>query len=93
MFYETSYEKLNQVQDILNKIVDEADNADYVRDSFVEFADFSLNYELVYDVLSPDYPQYIEVNHKVRLKIFEIFKKEGLDFAYPTRTIHLTKDW
>ena len=92
LVYETSYEKLNQVQDILNKIVDEADNADYVRASFVEFADFSLNYELVYDVLSPDYPQYIEVNHKVRLKIFEIFKKEGLDFAYPTRTIHLSKD-
>ena len=25
-------------------------------------------------------------------KIFEVFKKEGLDFAYPTKTIHLTKD-
>ena len=38
LVYETSYEQLSQVRDILEKIVDEADNANYVRASFVEFA-------------------------------------------------------
>ena len=55
----------------------------------VDFADFSLNFELVYNVLSSDYSDFIEINHKIRLKIFEKFSKEEIDFAFPTRTIHV----
>jgi len=90
--YETSYEKLNRIQSILEEIVNASRSTEFVRASFIEFADFSLNFELVYDVLSPDYPQYIEINHQVRLKIFETFSKEDLQFAFPTRTIHIVKD-
>ena len=32
---------------------------------------FSLNFELVYNVLSSDHGEYIEINHKLRMKIFE----------------------
>ena len=42
--------------------------------------------------LSPDYETLTEINHEIRLKIFETFEKEGLKFAYPTRTVHLTKE-
>lgn len=92
LVYETNYEKLNSVQSILEKILETSKNTEFIRASFIEFADFSLNFELVYDVLSPDYTQYVQINHQVRLKIFETFEKEGLQFAFPTRTIHLTKD-
>ena len=90
--YETGYEKLNKIQSILEAIVKTFKDTEFVRSSFVEFADFSLNFELVYDVLSPDHSQYIEINHQIRLKIFETFSKEGIQFAFPTRTIHISKD-
>ena len=53
---------------------------------------FSLDFELTYNVLSPDYETLTEINHEIRLKIFETFEKEKLEFAYPTRTIHISKD-
>ena len=90
--YETNYEQLARIQAILKEIVGSVNSTEFIRASFVEFADFSLNFELVYDVLSPDYPEYIQTNHNIRLKIFETFQKEGIQFAFPTRTIHLSKD-
>lgn len=90
--YETNYEELARIQTILKEIVESFHSTEFIRASFVEFADFSLNFELVYDVLSPDYPEYIQTNHNIRLKIFETFQKEGIQFAFPTRTIHLSKD-
>tara|TARA_B100000131_G_scaffold61304_1_gene57137 strand:+ start:38792 stop:39865 length:1074 start_codon:yes stop_codon:yes gene_type:complete len=87
--YNTPYEKLNSIQPLLTNIVNSMKSTDFVRASMVEFADFSLNFELVYNVLSSDHTEYIEINHKLRMKIFEEFEKNNIDFAFPTRTIHI----
>ena len=87
--YSTPYEKLKDIQKILTEIVNSINSTDFVRASMVEFADFSLNFELVYNVKSADHTEYIEINHKLRLKIFERFAIEKIEFAFPTRTIHI----
>jgi small-conductance mechanosensitive channel len=37
----------------------------------------------------PDFKLMIETQHKVYLAIIEIFNKNNIQFAYPTRTIEL----
>ena len=69
--------------------MNDSKSTDFVRASMVEFADFSLNFELVYNVLSSDHGEYIEINHKLSMKIFEEFVKNIIEFAFPTRTIHI----
>ena len=90
--YETNSNDLKRIQEILREIVKSNPKTEYIRAIFTNFGDFSLDFELTYNVLSPDYETLTEINHEIRLKIFETFEKEGLKFAYPTRTVHLTKE-
>ena len=90
--YETDFNELKRIQEILREIVKSNPKTEYIRAIFTNFGDFSLDFELTYNVLSPDYETLTEINHEIRLKIFETFEKEGLRFAYPTRTVHLAKE-
>lgn len=92
VIYETNFNELKKIQGILREIVKSNPKTEYIRAIFTNFGDFSLDFELTYNVLSPDYETLTEINHEIRLKIFETFEKEGLRFAYPTRTVHLAKE-
>ena len=59
---------------------------------FASYGDFSLTFEFVYYVLSPDYNKYMNTQQAINLKIFEEFEKRGLEFAYPTQTLFLNKE-
>ncbi len=51
----------------------------------------SLNFEFVYYVLSPDYSTYMDTQHNINMKIFNKFKEEGIEFAYPTQLVYVNK--
>jgi len=59
------------------------------RAHFKEFGDFSLNFEIVYWISSPDYNQYMDTQQKINLLIYDRFAAEGIEFAYPTQTLFL----
>ena len=48
-----------------------------------------LNFEAVYYVLSNDYNRYMDIHQAIHLAIFDAFASRGIDFAFPTQTIHL----
>ncbi|MBN2477560.1 MAG: mechanosensitive ion channel [Pirellulales bacterium] len=52
----------------------------------------SLNILVVYWFAPPDYWDYFEHAQKVNLRIIEEFEKAGIDFAFPTQTLHLAGD-
>ncbi|MBI5553675.1 MAG: mechanosensitive ion channel family protein [Candidatus Diapherotrites archaeon] len=56
---------------------------------FYSFADSSLDLHLRYFLSDPE--TFFEVRSEVNFKIKELFEKEGLEFAYPTRTLYLNK--
>ena len=89
--YGTSVEKLKAIPEIIKKIFDEEALARLDRVHFAAYGDFSLNYEIVFFVNSPDYNQYMDVHQSVNLKIYEAFELRGIEFAFPTQTIHLAK--
>lgn len=89
--YETSSEKMKKIPKMIEKIVTDQKDARFDRTHFKEFADFSLNYEVVYFVQSGEYEQYMDSNQQIMLSIKEAFEKEGIEMAYPTQTVYLDK--
>ena len=54
--YETNYEQLARIQAILKEIVGSVNSTEFIRASFVEFADFSLNFDSLLNLLQSSFP-------------------------------------
>jgi small-conductance mechanosensitive channel len=90
--YETPLEKLRQIPAWLKAAVESQPQARFDRAHFKEYADFSLNFEIVYYVLSSDFAVYMDTQQAINLAIFEKFAQEGVEFAYPTRTLYIKQE-
>lgn len=86
--YATPAEKLRRIPTIIRDAVEAHEKVRFDRAHFHKYGDFALIFETVYFVLSPDYNHYMDIQQNVNLTIFERFAEEGIDFAYPTQTIH-----
>jgi small-conductance mechanosensitive channel len=91
VIYETSAEKLQKITEIVKQIIDKQENAEYNRAHFSSFGDFSLNFDFVYYVLSSDYAVYMDVQQDINMEIFNKFKGEEIEFAYPTQLVYVNK--
>lgn len=89
--YETDLKKLQKVKSLVKTSFKGVKNVRFDRVHFNKLGDFSLNFELVYFVLSDDYVVYMDVNEKILFNIFKVFKDEGIDFAYPTQQVYISK--
>jgi small-conductance mechanosensitive channel len=87
--YETPYEKLSRIPTIIQKVIEAQEKARFDRAHFASYGDFSLNFEIVYYVLSADYNEYMDVQQTINLAIFKLFEEAGISFAYPTRTLYV----
>ena len=93
--YDTSSEKLDRALDILKELLDnhEGMSEDFPpRVFFNEFNDTSLNIIVIYWYFPPAYFDYLAFTEKFNKEVFRRFNEEGIDFAFPTQTIHLAGD-
>ena len=89
VIYQTPLDKLKRIPEMLREIIGKQEHARFDRAHFREYGDSSLNFEVVYYVLKPDYNVYMDIQQAINLAIFERFAAEGIDFAYPTRTLYV----
>lgn len=89
VIYETELSKLKEIPGIIEKIIKSIDDTIFDRAHFRSFGSFSLDYEAVYYVVGGDYNQYMDIQQKINLKIFEEFTKRNIEFAYPTQVVYL----
>lgn len=89
--YQTAKEKLEIIPAMLQKIIEQQEHTRFDRAHFKEFGDFSLNFEIVYWLDDSDYKLYMETQQKINLQIFEQFKQNQIEFAYPTQTVIVDK--
>ena len=92
--YNTPLKKLEKIPGIIEKIVNseklsDVDKLDRVH--FIEYGDFSLNFEVVYYMKTRDYTKYLDMQQQINFAIKEAFEKEGIEMAFPTQTIFLNK--
>jgi len=85
--YGTSMEKLKKIPALLKNIIDSCDNVEFQRVHFKELGTFSLNFEIVYLLNSPDYVKYLDTQQTINYAIKEAFEKEKIELAFPTQTI------
>lgn len=90
--YDTTPEKMKLAIDILKNLPKKIKGIDskdiYV--FFSEFADFSMVITLIYFIKKQsDIPETISV---VNMEILDAFNTAGLNFAFPTQTIHIEKN-
>ncbi len=89
--YETPLEKLKEIPQMVEEIIKAVEGVEFDRCHFKEYGDFSLNFEVVFYVDSPDYVKYMDVRQKINLDLFARFADKGIEFAYPTQTVYLVK--
>ena len=87
--YETPREKLKRIPGIIRDTIEGRENTRFDRSHFMEYAAYSLNFETVYYVLSPDYAVYMDVQQDIYLALHERLEQEGVQFAYPTQKLFL----
>ncbi|HEX2209428.1 MAG TPA: mechanosensitive ion channel family protein [Longimicrobium sp.] len=87
--YQTPHAQLAAIPQLLRGIVEAQPDVRFDRAHLKELAAASLDFEVVYYVLSPDFNVYMDRQQAINLEIFGRFEAEGIEFAYPTQTLHL----
>ncbi len=85
--YNVPSEKVKRARDIITAVIEEIDRVRFDRAHFKEFGAYSLNFEVVYYVLSPNYNEYMDLQHRINLDIYERFEEAKIPFAFPTQTL------
>ncbi len=89
--YQTPLEKLRQIPDIVRQIIGAIEKTRFDRAHFQKFGDSSLDFEVVYYILSAEYNLYAAIENEVNLELFRRFEEQGISFAYPTRTLYIDR--
>jgi small-conductance mechanosensitive channel len=89
--YGLPLEKLKTIPLIIKSIVDGIEYARFERVHFHRFGDFSIDYEVVFYVDSPDYGLYMDILQQVNLSIYEKFTEQEIDFAIPPQNVLFNK--
>lgn len=87
--YQTPLDKLKEIPLVIANIIKNTADADFDRAHFFSYGDFSLVYEVVYYVNSPDYNKYMDIQQEINFAISEEFSKRGIEFAFPTQTLYV----
>lgn len=90
--YDTPPDKVEQVPGVVKKAVESLQKTRFDRAHFMAFGDSSLDFEVVYFVLESDYNLYMDVQQAINLQIMRELQGLDIQFAFPTRTLHLHHD-
>lgn len=89
--YGTAPELAEQIPGIVKELVEADDKLRFDRAHLQKFGESSLDYEVVYFVLDPSYNLYMDSQQRLNLGLMRAFAARGIDFAFPTRTLHVSQ--
>ena len=87
--YDTPAAKLASIPEMVCEVISAQQQVRFDRSHFRAFGDFSLDFETVYYVTSADYGEYMDVQQNVNLELVRRFERAGIEFAFPTQTVHV----
>ena len=77
---------------MIQAVIDQQEHSTFNRCHFTEFADSSLNFELVYYIDTRDYTIALNEQQAINIGIMEAFAQQGIQFAFPSQTLYLEGD-
>lgn len=87
VLYQTPLIKLRHIPVIIQTLIKNIAHVRFDRAHFYQFGESSLEFEVVYWVLDPDYHLHMDIQQIINLQLIEELQKEDIKFAYPTRTV------
>jgi len=90
--YDTGHGKLSRIPGIVRTIVEGVEQVRFDRAHFASFGDSSLDFEVVYFMLVPDYVSYMDAQQQINLELYRRMEELEVEFAFPTRTLHVNLD-
>ena len=88
--YQTDMEKLREIPEIVRGIIKNEERTTVDRVHLSSFDESCITFEAVHIVKSSDYNVYMDIQQAINFNILKAFNERGIEFAYPTRTIHLS---
>ena len=92
--YETSADQLRYLLAEVRRMLYEHPKveSDNARIRFAGFENSALSLEIFSYVLTSDFAEFTAIREDLLLRIMDIVRKSGSDFAFPSRTIYMTQD-
>lgn len=87
--YGTPRDKLLEIAPLLRRIIEAQDGVRFDRAHFAKYGPYSLDFEVVYYVRSPDFGRHMDAQQAINFRIHEEFEALEVDFAFPTQTLWL----
>ena len=87
--YDTRADQLERIPAMIQEIIEKHEHTRFDRCFFMTFGDSALNIDTVYHMQVPDFDTYGTTHQAINIEIFRRFAEEGIEFAYPTQTIHV----
>lgn len=89
VLYQTTVDELKKIPELVKSAVESVELVRFERAHLSGFGESSLDFEVVYWMKTADYNAYMDAQQHVNLTLFEVFARQGIGFAYPTRTVIL----
>lgn len=87
LLYSTPAAALAELPGVVRALVEKDKLLRFDRAHFMGLGESSLDFEVVYYVLDPDYNKHMDSRQRLLLDLVAEVRARGLDFAYPTRTL------
>ncbi|MCC4115871.1 mechanosensitive ion channel family protein [Aromatoleum toluclasticum] len=87
--YDTRAAQLEEIPGVIREAVEAQPGVRFDRAHFKAFGPSSLDFEVVYYVEEPDIVRYMDAQQAINLRLVREFAARGIQFAFPTRTLHL----
>jgi small-conductance mechanosensitive channel len=87
--YDTPPAALEQLASEVRRIIEAQAETRFDRAHFKALGASSLDFEVVYYMLQPDFANYMNAQQAINLALLSYCNSQGIHFAFPTQTVHI----
>lgn len=89
--YSTPRTELERIPPLLQAAIEAETSVRFDRSHLSAYGTYSIDFESVYFVTSPDYGVYMDAQQRILLRVHARFEEHGIEFAFPTQTLLLSR--
>ena len=90
--YGMDEETLGRIPHLIREVVTARPDVGFERAHFMNWGEWSLDFEVVYHFQSPDYILHMDAQQDIFLRIYRRFEQEGIQFAHPLSIVRLAEE-
>jgi small-conductance mechanosensitive channel len=87
--YGTGEQQLGKIPELIRGVISARSDVDFERAHFMNYNEWSLDFEVVYHFKSPDYILHMDAQQAIFLELYRQFEREGIQFAHPLSVVRL----